>query len=178
MRKHTAEKMGARAIKRRELLQYTGTGALAVGAVTLLPAWARSQQHSRPLPMELEGYFNNCKVYVWKETFAVIKAKKPHSNAFANIIDKNETTVIIDQSEYSEEDVIEIEKDWRILTFDMVLPFGLVGFLARVSKVLADENISILAISAYSTDHILVKEKDLANSKEKLVKLGCMVEEK
>ena len=82
--------------------------------------------------MHLESYFKNGKVRIWKETFAIIKSKKPYPNAFANIIDKNETTVIIEQSKYNDEDVIEIEKDWKILTFDMVLPFGLVGFLAKV----------------------------------------------
>ena len=128
--------------------------------------------------MELQDYFKNGKVYIWKETFAVVKSKKSHPNSFANIIDKNETTVIIDQLKVNDEDVIEIEKDWKILTFDMILPFGLVGFLAKVSKILADEKISIFAISAYSTDHILVKEKDLAKAKEKLENLGCIVEEK
>jgi len=128
--------------------------------------------------MYLENYFKNSKVYVWKETFAIIKSKKPYPNAFANIIDKNETTVIIEQSKYNDEDVVEIEKDWKIITFDMVLPFGLVGFLAKISKVLADEKISIFAISAYSTDHILVKEKDLVRAEEKLKEFGCVVEEK
>ena len=128
--------------------------------------------------MDLENYLKNGKVYFWKETFAIIKSKKPYPMAFANIIDKNETTVIIEQSKYDEENVIEIEKGWKILTFDMVLPFGLVGFLAQVSKVLADEKISIFVVSAYSTDHILVKEKDLARAEEKLKELGCVVEEK
>ena len=128
--------------------------------------------------MHLENYFKNGKVYVWKETFAIIKSKKVYPNAFANIIDKNETTVIIEQSKYNNEDVIEIEKNWKILTFDMVLPFGLVGFLAKVSKVLVDEKIPIFAISAYSTDHILVKEKNLKRAKEKLKEIGCIVEEK
>jgi hypothetical protein len=36
-------------------------------------------------------YFKNGKVYVWKETFVIIKSKKSYPNAFANIIDKNET---------------------------------------------------------------------------------------
>jgi hypothetical protein len=128
--------------------------------------------------MDLKNYFKNGKVYIWKETFAIIKAKKPLVNAFVNIIDKNETTVIIEQSKYNEENVIEIEKDWKILTFDMVLPFELVGFLAKVSKVLADEKIPIFTISAYSTDHILVKEKDLTRAEEKLKELGCIVEER
>ena len=128
--------------------------------------------------MNLENYFKNGKVYVWKETFAIIKSKKPYPNAFANIIDKNETTVIIEQSKYNDEDVVEIEKGWKILTFDMILPFELVGFLTKVSKVLADEKIPIFAISAYSTDHILVKEKDLVRAEEKLKEFGCVVEEK
>lgn len=128
--------------------------------------------------MHLENYFKNGKVYVWKETFAIIKSKKPYPKAFANVIDKNETTVIIEQSKFNDEDVIEIEKDWKILTFDMVLPFGLVGFLAKVSKMLADENISIFVVSAYSTDHILVKEKNLTRAEEKLKELGCIFEER
>jgi len=40
--------------------------------------------------MDLENYFKNCKVCVWKETFAIIKLKKVYPNAFANIINKNE----------------------------------------------------------------------------------------
>lgn len=75
--------------------------------------------------MEQKNYFKNGKVYIWKETFAIIKAKRPYPNAFANIIDNNETTVIIEQSKYNNEDIIEIEKDWKILTFDMILPFWL-----------------------------------------------------
>jgi len=125
--------------------------------------------------MKPEDYFKDGEVYVWKEVFAVLKSKKPYSDAFANIIDKNETTVIINQNDYKEEDVIEIEKDWKILTFDMVLPFGLVGFLAKISKALADNNISIFAISAYSTDHILVKEKDLEKSLKVMKELGFKV---
>jgi hypothetical protein len=128
--------------------------------------------------MDLEDYFKNGKVYVWEGTFSVIKSKRAYPDAFANIKDKNEITVIIEQSKYNKDDAIENEDNWKILTFDMILPFELVGFLAKVSEVLADEKISIFAISAYSTDHILVKEKDLAKAKEKLESLGCAVEYK
>ncbi|MDH5406415.1 MAG: ACT domain-containing protein, partial [Candidatus Aminicenantes bacterium] len=102
----------------------------------------------------------------------------PLPDAFAVIQDKNEITVVIDQSKINEEDIIEIERDWKILTFNMVLPFNLVGFLAVVSSTLAEEEISIFAISAYSTDHILVKQKHLAIAVKKLKALGCSVEEK
>ncbi|MFC1558517.1 ACT domain-containing protein [candidate division KSB1 bacterium] len=128
--------------------------------------------------MKPEDYIKNGKVFIWKESFAVIKSKRIYPEAFANITDKNETTVIIDQTKYNEEDVIEVEKDWRILTFDMILPFGLIGFLAEISKALADEGISIIAASAFSTDHILVKEKNLQKAKRKLESLGCIIEDK
>jgi hypothetical protein len=125
--------------------------------------------------MKLEKYFENGNVYVWKERFAVVKSKRPLPDAFAIIRDKNEVTSVIDQTKVNENDVIEIEKDWKILTFDMVLPFRIVGFLAKVFKVLADEKISIFAISAYSTDHIMVKEKNVKTAIKKLESLGCKV---
>ena len=66
--------------------------------------------------MHLENYFKNGKIYIWKETFAIIKARKPYLNAFVNIIDKNETMVIIEQSKYDEENVIKIGKDiWGLV---------------------------------------------------------------
>lgn len=127
--------------------------------------------------MKLEDYFKNGKAYVWKGTFAVMKSKKTYPNAFANIVDKNETTVIIEQFKYDIEDALEIETDWKIVTFDMILPFGLSGFLARISGKLSDAGISIFAISSYSTDHILVKKKDLTETINQLEKLGFAIEE-
>ncbi len=116
-------------------------------------------------------------MYVRKETFAIIKSKSPYPQAFATIIDKNEITVVIDQSKISGEEFIAIEKDWKLLTFDMILPFGLVGFLAKISSALAEDGISIFVVSAYSTDHILVKCNDLENAKKKLSELGFWIEE-
>jgi hypothetical protein len=125
--------------------------------------------------MKSSNIIRNCTFYIWKENFAIVKAKRSRPGAFANIIDRNEITSVIQQKKVKEKEVIEIEKDWKILTFDMVLPFGLVGFLATVSKALANEGISIYVISAYSTDHILVKQKDIVKAKKKLERLGCKV---
>jgi hypothetical protein len=125
--------------------------------------------------MKSSSFIKDCKFYIWKENFAIVKAKRPRPDAFANVIDENEITLVIEQGKVNKKEVIEIEKNWKILTFDMVLPFGLVGFLATVSKALADEGISIYVISAYSSDHILIKEKDMTKAKKKLKRLGCKV---
>ena len=123
--------------------------------------------------MRLENYLKKGKFYVWKEKFAIVKSRKPISNAFAVIKDKNEITAVIEKSEIkSTKDIIRINKNWKIITFDIILPFGLVGFLSKISKILADENISIFVVSAYSTDHILVKEKDINKAIKKLRSIG------
>ena len=95
-------------------------------------------------------------------------------NAFAFVCDKNEITVVMDQSKVDEcvDEILAIERDWKIITFDLELPFELVGFIAKISTALAEEGISIFVISAYSTDHILVKEKDLPKAIKKLEKIG------
>jgi len=111
------------------------------------------------------------KIKVNEKDFVIVKAKKPYSEAFANIKDDNELTVILEQDKVNEEDVIEIEKDWKLITFDYKLEFDLVGFLAKVSKALADEGISIFVVSAYSTDHVLVKKENLNKAVEILEKL-------
>jgi hypothetical protein len=57
----------------------------------------------------------------------------------------------------------------------MVLPLETIGFLAKVTTVLADAHISVCALSTYSTDHILVKEQDLLKTLRKLETLGLSV---
>lgn len=54
----------------------------------------------------------------------------------------------------------------------MTIPFELTGFLSKITKALANEKISIFVIFGYSTDHILVKEKNLTKTKKKLEILG------
>jgi hypothetical protein len=127
--------------------------------------------------MRLDEYFKDGKAHVWAGTFAVLKSNRVYPGAFANIQDKNEITVIIEESQYRSEDALEVEPGWKIITFDMVLPFGLVGFLARISGELAETGISIFAVSAYSTDHVLVKEKDLLKAISRLRGLGLTIEE-
>ena len=114
----------------------------------------------------------NIKIKIWEDNFSVVKSKNLYPNAFANIKDKNELTVIIKESEVKEEDIIEIEKDWKLITFNTVFDFGVVGFIAKISDALAKEKISIFVISSYSTDHILIKNKDLKKTIKILAKLG------
>ncbi len=45
---------------------------------------------------------------------------------------------------------------FRLITFDTPLALDLVGFLAAVSRALADAGVPLMAFSAYQRDHLLV----------------------
>ena len=53
---------------------------------------------------------------------------------------------------------------YKLITFNIVLDLSIVGFMATVSKKLADAGISIYAISTYLRDHILVQSEDAENA--------------
>ena len=146
--------------------------------------------------MRPEDHLKNAKAYFWKESFAIIRSDHTHPEAFANIVDKNEITVIIDQtklkghyqltsenqdsfkidkqsfSDFDEQNLSETEKDWKILTLDVVFPLDIVGILAKISGALAERGISIMTISAYSRDHFLIREKDVVTTVNALESLG------
>jgi len=46
----------------------------------------------------------------------------------------------------------------RMIRFDTVLDFSVVGFISEISGALADADISILSLSTYSTDAVFVHE--------------------
>ena len=92
--------------------------------------------------------------------------------------DKFETTLLLDEIDFETlrhaiRDA-KIERNFRLLTFDIELDFNVVGFLAEVARILAKAEISIVALSAFSRDHLLVKQADLAKA---LKVLGEYVEE-
>lgn len=70
---------------------------------------------------------------------------------------------------------IKCERDWKILKIEGVLDFSLIGILASISTILAQQGISIFTISTYDTDYILVKNKDIDNAIESLIKEGYEV---
>jgi hypothetical protein len=115
------------------------------------------------------------KVLVRTEKYAIARVRNPLRGCFAVVDDGKETSIVINQSRISEADALAIERDWRIITFDAVLPFDLVGFLASVSNALAEVGVAVFVISAYSTDHLLIKELDLDKALAKLREVGFEV---
>ena len=55
---------------------------------------------------------------------------------------------------------IERDDGWRGFRIQGVLDFSLIGILSKLSGILAEHKIGILAVSTYNTDYILVKEEN------------------
>jgi hypothetical protein len=124
---------------------------------------------------EIRTYFKNGRAVVSAETFAIVKTKRALVNALAVIKDDRETTCVIDESRLGSQKFLGFEGDWRMITFDMVLPLSLVGFFAAVSGALADAGVNLFTLSAYTTDHVFVKGQKLETAVKALEKLGMSV---
>jgi hypothetical protein len=71
-----------------------------------------------------------------------------------------ETSIVLPQGISITSD--EVETDWQAFEVVGPLDFTLTGILSKISTILADEKISIFAISTFDTDYILVKSKNVS----------------
>ena len=142
--------------------------------------------------MKAEELLSKTRVEVAPETFSLVAlqneewlrllenpALSPRMTApFMIFKDRWQVTLLLDETDFEAMRVglrdARIERGFRLLSFDIELDFSVVGFLAFVSQKLAGAGISIVALSAFSRDHLLIKQSDLATA---LKVLGEFVEE-
>ncbi len=77
------------------------------------------------------------------------------------IVDKDEVSLLIQAEAMQDfekrlQTAVIAEMRYRLITIDIVLEFDLIGFMAVISDTLAKAQVPILAMSAFSRDHILV----------------------
>lgn len=87
---------------------------------------------------------------------------------FMIFMDQYEVTLVLD-----EEDLrnmrsgladAKIAGGYRLLTFEAEMDLSVVGFTAEISRILAEAGVPILAISAFTRDHLLIRQSDLATA--------------
>lgn len=59
------------------------------------------------------------------------------------------------------DNAVNREDGWRAFRIEGVLDFSLVGILAKISSILAQNGIGIFVVSTYNTDYILTKSENL-----------------
>lgn len=100
------------------------------------------------------------------------------SAPFMLLRDEYEVTLLLDETDWqtmrhAARDA-RVEGGFRLVTLNIALDWNVVGFLARVTELLAAEGVSIGALTAFSRDHLLIKQDDLGKA---LRVLGQHVEE-
>ena len=150
--------------------------------IPLIPWSALNADLSLMMDFSIQSILNKTTLEVSPETFTLVSITKeawpklledqalsPRGTApFMIFSDKQEVTLLLDETDFGTirhavRDA-KVERGFRLLTFTSVLDFTVVGFLAEVTRILAEAGISIVALSAFSRDHLLVKQSELATA--------------
>jgi uncharacterized protein len=142
--------------------------------------------------MNAKELLRSAKVEVAAETFALVGTSRagllellgdnslsPRMSApFMIFMDPHEVTLVLDEIDLGIMrpglTTAKIENGYRMLTFNIVLELSVVGFMAEISRILAEAGVAILPLSAFSRDSLLIKQDDLATA---LKALGPHVDE-
>ena len=73
------------------------------------------------------------------------------------------------------ESVIERDDGWKAFRIQGILDFSLIGILAPIAAILAENKIGIFAVSTYNTDYILVKQEHFEKAASALAENGYSV---
>ena len=107
----------------------------------------------------LDPVFAVCKVANYSE----VRMEEPF--VFTGSTDKEKSLVC--PSDTAPGNSVERGDGWRGFRISGQLDFSLVGILSKIAKVLANQGISIFAVSTYDTDYVFVKEENF----EKAIKV-------
>ena len=87
----------------------------------------------------------------------------------------NEELSLVCPTEDTPTQTIKREDGWRCFRIEGVLDFSLVGILAKISSILAENGIGIFAVSTFNTDYILVKEENVDEATAALAASGYSI---
>lgn len=83
----------------------------------------------------------------------------PTDEKFCFLSKTDEEISLVCPSKSAPMNTMRREDGWRCLKIDATLDFSLIGILAKISTILAENGIPIFACSTYNTDYILLKEE-------------------
>lgn len=109
--------------------------------------------------------------------------KLPHetkidiNDEFYFIAKTDEELSLVCRTTHVPDNVLESEDGWVMFRIEGVLDFQMVGVLAKVSSVLAQNGISIFAISTFNTDYIMTKYEHKQKATDILNQNGYTIKE-
>jgi len=82
---------------------------------------------------------------------------------------------LVCRTEYVPDNVTEREDGWKGFRIQGVLDFSLIGILAPIAKLLAENSIGIFVVSTFNTDYVWVKEENFSTALQVLKNAGYRV---
>jgi len=87
-------------------------------------------------------------------------------------IDKDEITLVLQATSWKSIsnffEGAKVETPYRMIVFDIPMDLSVVGYLAQITRILAEAKIGIFAISTFEKDAILVKSEHLQRAVDSL----------
>jgi len=107
--------------------------------------------------------------------FSVCKLTSPEhvdlTNPFTFVSKTDDELSLVCETNRIPPNATDVEKGWKALKLCGILDFGLIGIIAKLSGLLAENNIPVFVISTFNTDYILLKN-DHYNSAKQLLSIN------
>ena len=116
---------------------------------------------------KIDHNFSVCQV----EDYSLVNLNSEYS--FIGKTDEEKSLVCI--TDEVPANVIQRDDGWKAFRIQGVLDFSLIGILAKIAAALADNGISIFAVSTYNTDYVLMKRENYQKALDVLKALGSMI---
>ena len=97
------------------------------------------------------------------------------SDRFCFVGKTDEELSLVCETSKVPENALAREDGWTAFRISGVLDFSLVGILAPIAKILADEKIGIFAVSTYNTDYVLIKKEHAEKAAQALARAGYII---
>ena len=115
----------------------------------------------------LEQEFSVCKV----KDYSLIDLGQPF--VFTGSTDEEKSLVC--PTTLVPQNTVERDDGWKALRINGILDFSLIGILAKISGILADNGIGIFAVSTFNTDYIFVKNYNFDKAIKTLEDAGFII---
>lgn len=116
---------------------------------------------------KIEDKFSVCKVADF--------SKVNLDNKYCFIGKTDEENSLVCTTDNVPNNTTERDDGWKAFRIQGVLDFALIGILAKLSTLLAENEIGIFAISTFNTDYILVKEENYCRALDILAKADYQI---
>ncbi len=89
--------------------------------------------------------------------------------------DADEITIVTEENNVNLVDFSEETKWFKLFEIRANTPFLTVGFIATITKSIADKGLNVLVVSTYSKDYIMIKDEKSNQAVDALKGLGFTV---